>query len=116
VVATFRAETYCLDHLCDRGYEELGRIQVEQARETGSDWTAQQLAITDECARRALDICMGAQELNNLERARLLDILLWCGELVDSLQKNVPAKPKRARFPYEKPELRQRRAGAVAGF
>lgn len=116
VVAAFRAEAYCLDHLCGRCYEELGRIHVEQAKETGTEWAAQQRLITDECARRALDICMGTRELNNVERARLLDILLWCGELENNLQKNLPAKLKKARLVYEKPQLRQRKASAVAGF
>ena len=42
------------------------------------------LQIADECARRTLDICYFASKmlLNNLERARLLDILLWCGDIV----------------------------------
>jgi hypothetical protein len=38
-------------------------------------------AFIEECSRRALDISLQAENLNNLERSRLLDILLWAGEL-----------------------------------
>jgi hypothetical protein len=37
--------------------------------------------MADECARKALDISLNTSVLSNLERARLLDILLWCGDV-----------------------------------
>jgi len=38
-------------------------------------------AFIEECSRRALDISLHSKKLSNLERGRLLDILLWAGEL-----------------------------------
>jgi hypothetical protein len=86
-VTAFGEGTLCLDHFCDRSYEFLdgldrrplpGRIETSL--------TAEQIQVLDECARRALDICMNASALNNLERARLLDILLWCGDVTEALR------------------------------
>ena len=34
-----------------------------------------------ECSDQTLRICLSGKPLNNLERGRLLDILLWAGEL-----------------------------------
>jgi hypothetical protein len=38
-------------------------------------------AFIEECSRKALDISLQSENLTNLERGRLLDILLWAGEL-----------------------------------
>jgi hypothetical protein len=53
----------------------------------------EELAELDECARRALEISFGRVELNNLDRARLLDILLWAGDLTTALQHRRTAPP-----------------------
>jgi hypothetical protein len=71
--------------------------------------TADQIKIADECARRTLDICMSKTQLNNLERARLLDILLWCGDVVNSSEpKKLAGRPALEHGRYEKPSLRRR--------
>jgi hypothetical protein len=38
-------------------------------------------AFIEECSRKALDVSLHCQNLSNLERGRLLEILLWAGEL-----------------------------------
>src|SRR5258708_3822851 len=38
-------------------------------------------AFIDECSRKALDVSLQSEDLSNLHRGRLLDILLWAGEL-----------------------------------
>jgi hypothetical protein len=38
-------------------------------------------AFIEECSRKALDVSLHSNDLSNLERGRLLDILLWAGEL-----------------------------------
>lgn len=38
-------------------------------------------AFVEECSRKALDISLHSENLTNLQRGRLLDILLWAGEL-----------------------------------
>ena len=109
VVVTFRAEALCLDHFCTRCYEFLDGIDRRQPlNQAAPDSAVEHVLIADECARRALDICMSAPILNNLERARLLDILLWCGDIASAHRpKNVPAEFKDAPTPYEKPVLKR---------
>ncbi len=109
VVVTFRAEALCLDHFCARCYEFLDGIDRRQQLNQAAPGSAvEDVLIADECARRALDICMSAAILNNLERARLLDILLWCGDISNAHRpKNVRAEFKDARTPYEKPVLKR---------
>jgi len=86
VVTAFREETLCLDHFCNRSYEFLSGLDQRSLLDTiESPLIAEQMQVLQECARRALDICVNANVLNNLERARLLDILLWCGDVTDSL-------------------------------
>jgi hypothetical protein len=105
VVVTFRAEALCLDHFCTRCYEFLDGIDRRQhLNQAAPDSAVEQVLMADECARRALDICMSATILNNLERARLLDILLWCGDISSAHRpKNVRAELKDAQTPCEKP-------------
>jgi len=109
VVVTFRAEALCLDHFCTRCYEFLDDIDRRQQLNQAAPGSAlEHVLIADECARRALDICMSATILNNLERARLLDILLWCGDISNAHRpKNVRAEFKNTQTPYEKPVLKR---------
>jgi hypothetical protein len=81
----FCKEALCLDHFCSRSYEFLnGTAKHGQLSTAANLPTTEQIQTADECARRTLDICMSKMLLNNLERARLLDILLWCGDLASS--------------------------------
>ena len=58
----------------------------------------------EECVRQAADIAQNATDLDNLERAQLLDVLLWAGELTSKLRRS-PRKPIRipVRLCSEKP-------------
>src|ERR1700756_1292439 len=83
VLTIFRHEPFCLEHFCKKSYEFLDSVdQHLQSNALSSACTAEQLRVADECARRALDICLSKMILNNLARARLLDILLWSGDIV----------------------------------
>ena len=85
VITTFCKEALCLDHFCSRSYEFLNATDARGQLSTASNLpTTEQIQTADECARRTLDICMSKMLLNNLERARLLDILLWCGDVVST--------------------------------
>src|ERR1700739_2818932 len=106
-------EPLCLDHFCSRSYEILRALDKHrQLNATSQPATAEQLQIADECARRTLDICMSKMLLNNLERARLLDILLWCGDVVNP--KNVASSRAGLRGRYEKSSLRRQTSGDTA--
>jgi hypothetical protein len=96
VITTFCKEALCLDHFCSRSYEFLnGMDERRQLSAAAKLPTTEQIRTADECARKTLEICMSKLLLNNLERARLLDILLWCGDVVSSLgpKRNAPHSP-----------------------
>ncbi len=97
VITTFCKEALCLDHFCSSSYEFLNGTDERGQLSTASNLpTTEQIQTADECARRTLAICMSKLLLNNLERARLLDILLWCGDVVSSLgpKRNAPHSPE----------------------
>ena len=110
VSTTFCQEALCLDHFCSRSYEILRALDKHsQLNATARPATAEQLQVADECARRTLDICMSKMLLNNLERARLLDILLWCGDVVSP--RNVASSRAGLREQYERSNLRRQTSG-----
>ena len=95
VVTIFRQESLCLEHFCSKAYEFLDSVdQHLQSNSSSSACTPDQLRVADECARKALDICLSKMILNNLDRARLLDILLWSGDIVSGSGTTSPARLK----------------------
>lgn len=76
-------QVFCLNHFLLRCYERLEAIdsRVRDFREGPVDLAAFR-AFIDECSGKALDVSLRYhQDLDNLQRGRLLDILLWAGEL-----------------------------------
>ena len=95
-VVSLRAQSLCLEHFCCRCYEFLkntencGEPEATNSTASSSCCSGSSglgssgsgvLRMADECARKALDISLNTSVLSNLERARLLDILLWCGDV-----------------------------------
>ena len=114
VTTTLYEEALCLDHFCSRSYEMLNAMDRRNRLNAASlSPTADQIKMADECARRTLDICMSKMLLNNLERARLLDILLWCGDVVSP--KNVASSRAELRERYEESNLRRQTSSGTAG-
>jgi len=72
----------CLNHFLLRCYKKL-----ESLDQRGRPFSAEPIdlasmrAFIEECSRKALDISLQSENLSNLQRGRLLDILLWAGEL-----------------------------------
>ena len=85
-VITFGEEALCLNHFCSRCYEFLNRAD-RRGGTNGSKLPAslENVRRADECARKTLDVCLNIKLLSNLERGRLLDILLWCGDIANAL-------------------------------
>jgi adenine-specific DNA glycosylase len=81
-IAALAQQNLCLNHFFERCYEQLERVDPRGRRDQ-ADLTdlASRRALAEECSHRALDVSLGAAALTNLDRARLLDILLWSGEL-----------------------------------
>jgi hypothetical protein len=86
-VTSLARKNYCFDHFCSQCYELLERAEGETARAAGrAAANREELQTLDECAQRALEISLSGMELDNLDRARLLDILLWSGDLTSLLR------------------------------
>jgi hypothetical protein len=81
-IAVLGEQPLCLDHFLTRCYEQLGEVDPRGRNvPRGALQLATQMASVEECSTQALRISLNAQELSNLERGRLLDVLLWAGEL-----------------------------------
>jgi hypothetical protein len=97
-VTSVGEENFCFDHFCSRCYELLEGGDSPLSPASG-DYAALAALLyrLDECAQRALEISLSEIELNNLDRARLLDILLWSGDVTTTLrQKRGKPNAKRA--------------------
>lgn len=72
----------CLNHFLLRCYERLESLDPRGRRFCAEPLDAAAMrAFIEECSRKALDVSLHSNNLSNLERGRLLDILLWAGEL-----------------------------------
>ena len=69
-VALLAEQNLCLDHFLSQCY---GYFDCLDARRTKT--------FVEECSRQALDVSLRYSNITNLQRGRLLDILLWAGEL-----------------------------------
>jgi hypothetical protein len=81
-VSTLDQQALCLNHFLLRCYEQLERLDPRGRRFLSEPMNlASMRAFIEECSRKALDISLQCENLSNLQRGRLLDILLWAGEL-----------------------------------
>lgn len=80
--ASLDQQALCLNHFLQRCYAQLEAVDPrgQKSREQRVDLAAMR-AFIEECSRKALEVCLHSESLTNLERARLLDILLWASEL-----------------------------------
>jgi hypothetical protein len=81
-VTSLAQQDLCLNHFFSHCYENLDRFDPRGRRFTKevADAAAMRMFV-EECSRKALEVSFRSQSLTNLQRGRLLDILLWAGEL-----------------------------------
>ena len=81
--ATLDSQPLCLDHFFSRCYEALECFEGRRDPKFGARESdcAQLRRFLEECSTQALNVCLRNENLNNLQRSRLLDVLLWAGEL-----------------------------------
>jgi len=81
-VTTLDHQALCLNHFLLRCYEKLEGLDP-RGRQFSPETVdlASMRAFIEECSRKALDVSLQSENLSNLQRGRLLDILLWAGEL-----------------------------------
>lgn len=81
-VASLAQQEFCLNHFIELCYENLQRIDPRSQKMGRVNLDPASLrAFIEECSRRALDVALHCDDISNLQRGRLLDILLWAGEL-----------------------------------
>jgi hypothetical protein len=81
-VTVLGQQDLCLNHFLLRCYEQLEGLDPRGRRFCSETLDAAAMrAFIEECSRRALDVSLHCKNLSNLERGRLLDILLWASEL-----------------------------------
>ncbi|HKW64529.1 MAG TPA: hypothetical protein VJN89_18395 [Candidatus Acidoferrum sp.] len=75
-------QALCLNHFLLRCYAQLEAVdpRAQKSREQRVELAAMR-AFIEECSQKTLEVCLQREDLTNLERARLLDILLWASEL-----------------------------------
>lgn len=71
----------CLEHFFQQCYEKLERLDpvVRGKRREGATNDGAPKAL-EEVVKQVLIVCLQHKSLSNLDRSRLLDILLWAGE------------------------------------
>ena len=87
-VTALAGQDLCLDHFLACCYERLDKLEplIRQRSLEAPEYLAAG-AFLEECSNHALLICLRHQPLSNLDRSRLLNILLLTGDLQSLLRK-----------------------------
>src|SRR5437879_13887151 len=87
--ASLDGVSFCQEHFISTWYKEIDRY-AHLVREAGFRRTAAESMhhFLTECTRQATDLSQHAEELDNLARARLLDILLSAADLSRHLRRS----------------------------
>jgi hypothetical protein len=81
-MTTLDQQALCLNHFLLNCYERLERIDPRGRKVSDEPVHVDSVrAFIEECSRKALDVSLQSESLSNFQRGRLLDILLWTGEL-----------------------------------
>ena len=81
-ITTLDEQALCLNHFLKRCYARLEVLDPRGRKFSAEPVNlAEMRAFIEECSRKALDVSLHSEKLSNLQRGRLLDILLWAGEL-----------------------------------
>ena len=84
---TLGQKSLCLKHFIVRCYEWLDYLEPQiQGRALAQTDMRRAQAMVEECSNRALLISLRCNELSNLDRSRLLDILLLSSDLLFQLR------------------------------
>jgi hypothetical protein len=102
-VAVLEGQALCLDHFFSGCYTALADFdQYRDYAQADREQNRSRLRnFLEECSAQALNISLRVQNMSNLQRARLLDVLLWAGELSEfvSLSRNKSFPAARAAQP-----------------
>jgi hypothetical protein len=105
----------CLDHFFAHSYATLENLE---ASHRGDPNASREPALTKarsllhDCSLQALHVSLRSENLTNLDRGRLLDILLWTGELSETLRRSAKFSPL-TRPANAKPTSQETRSSAA---
>lgn len=117
-IASVGDENLCCDHFVMRCYEFLHQIDVERSGKNSDFHRSSALKSSiNNCLQGALDVSLRSATLNNLQKARLLDIMLWAGEYIhrcgsgrfsgrNSSENDFGKKMAGPRSAYQKPQIK----------
>ncbi|MFI5059608.1 MAG: hypothetical protein ACHQLQ_15670 [Candidatus Acidiferrales bacterium] len=89
-VIDLAGQDLCLDHFLDNCRERLDKLEpMVCSRLPESEENLAARAFLEECSKRTLFICLRHEYLSNLDRSRLLNILLLAGHLQLQLPRSV---------------------------
>ena len=81
-VASIARQDLCLDHFLSHCYDCLDALDVQRrVVRLGAVDLRLTKSFVEECSHQALNVSLRCRNISNLQRGRLLDILLWAGEL-----------------------------------
>ena len=87
-VIVLSGQDLCLEHFLVKCYERLDWVEsIARGRRVESDTAAKARELLFECANQTLLVCLSKQSFNNLERSRLLEIMLQCSDLQVQLRR-----------------------------
>ncbi len=87
--ASLELRRLCREHFVVACYERLEECKQRLRDRSGGGSLADSVRQSvQECMRETADISQNSPDLDNLERARLLDILLWAAELSERLRRS----------------------------
>lgn len=81
-VMSLGQQEFCLDHFLTQCYERLDSLEtLVRGQQLDPNRVPRLRTLLEECSTRTLLVCLRHQSLTNLDRSRLLEVLLQCGEL-----------------------------------
>jgi hypothetical protein len=87
-------QNVCLEHFFSNCYEELEKLEpLVRGRWLAATEVDAFSAVLEECSRRAIFICFRNEPLSNLDRSRLLEILLSCRDIQFRLRSRTLSEP-----------------------
>jgi hypothetical protein len=81
-MSTVELHFFCVDHFISYSYERLNRCRPIPFSDPDDRTTAANERFLQQCSDQAANLLRPLLGLDNLDRARLFDILLWASELV----------------------------------
>jgi len=118
-IASLGDEDLCCDHFVLRSYEFLQGIDAQRSGNGDVLQFAALKECVNSCLQGALEVSLRSSSLNNLQKARLLDIMLWAGEFIHraeshhssgavSFKNHSAAQGASQRLVYQKPLVKTR--------